>query len=113
MESLLPTIVSVVLGFVSSFLLHIVITKFNSDKNKLKQDCEDQKLRREADMHLLRRALREDHEYYTKRGWCSVQDKDEVEHTYQTYHGLGGNGLGTALRNDIMALPDFPPVSSK
>ena len=113
MEALLPTIVSVVLGFASSFLLHIVIAKRNDDKKKSQKECEDQKLRREADMHLLRRALREDHEYYTRQGWCSVQDKDEVEHTYQTYHGLGGNGLGTALRNDMMALPDFPPTSSK
>ena len=39
------------------------------------------------------------------RGWCTLADKEYAERTYQSYHELGGNGTGTALYEDIMALP--------
>lgn len=111
MESILLTALSAVLGFISSFLVNVLLMKYKQDKKKEKQEIVDEKLLRDADRHLLRRALKEDHEFYINQGYCSVEDKDEVEHTYQTYHGLGGNGLGTSLRNDILALPDHPPVN--
>lgn len=108
MESILLTALSAVLGFISSFLVNVLLIKYKQDKKKEEQEKVDEKLLRDADRHLLRRALKEDHDFYMHQGYCSVEDKDEVEHTYQTYHGLGGNGLGTSLRNDIMALPDYP-----
>lgn len=111
MESILLTALSAVLGFISSFLVNVLLMKYKQDKKKEEQEIVDEKLLRDADRHLLRRALKEDHEFYINQGYCSVEDKDEVEHTYQTYHGLGGNGLGTSLRNDILALPDHLPVN--
>lgn len=39
------------------------------------------------------------------QGWCTLEDKEYVERTYIAYHELGGNGTGTVLYEDIMALP--------
>lgn len=39
------------------------------------------------------------------QGWCTLEDKEYAERTYQAYHELGGNGTGTVLYEDIMALP--------
>ena len=108
MESIILTAISTILGFISSFLVNVLLMKYKQDKKREEQEKVDEKLLRDADRHLLRRALKEDHDFYMHQGYCSIDDKEEVEHTYQTYHGLGGNGLGTSLRNDIMALPDYP-----
>lgn len=40
-----------------------------------------------------------------EQGLCTLADKEYAERTYQAYHELGGNGTGTALYEDIMALP--------
>lgn len=36
---------------------------------------------------------------------CSAAEKHEAEEVYQLYHGLGGNGAGTRMYQEIMALP--------
>lgn len=54
---------------------------------------------------LLRNELIAKHrELVEDRGWCALEDKEYVERTYQSYHELGGNGTGTVLYEDIMAL---------
>lgn len=35
----------------------------------------------------------------------STEELKEIEHIYDAYHDLGGNGTGTALYNRILALP--------
>ena len=39
------------------------------------------------------------------QGWCTLEDQEYAERTYIAYHELGGNGTGTVLYEDIMALP--------
>lgn len=34
---------------------------------------------------------------------CTPAEKQEAEEVYEEYHGLGGNGSGTALYKEIMA----------
>lgn len=53
------------------------------------------------------------HGKYMKQGWISVQDLENVTGIYEGYHGLGGNGIGTKLYNDLVALPNFPPIKPK
>lgn len=35
-------------------------------------------------------------------GVCTVETKQTAERIYLAYHGLGGNGVGTEMRNDII-----------
>lgn len=35
-------------------------------------------------------------------GVCTVETKQTAERIYLAYHGLGGNGVGTEMRNDIL-----------
>lgn len=39
-----------------------------------------------------------------EQGWCALADKEYAERTYLAYHELGGNGTGTVLYEDVMAL---------
>lgn len=108
----METVISVTISTVTSTILGLIIgvlsTRIrNYKKTKTHQD-EDMALIKDAQRHLLRQSLKDDHEYFTCLGYCPVADKEEVEKTYETYHGLGGNGMGTNLRNNIMVLPDKP-----
>ena len=47
-------------------------------------------------------------EYYTKVGWCSYEDKKNIEYLYKPYAALGGNGTGKTAYETIQALPTGP-----
>ena len=47
------------------------------------------------------------------RGWASETEKKEVKQIYEVYHdGLQGNGQGKVYFEQIMNLPENPPVSN-
>ena len=37
------------------------------------------------------------------RGYTPLEDKETVERVYAAYHALGGNGVGTEIRNKVIA----------
>lgn len=47
------------------------------------------------------------HRSFMRQGWVSVPDLENITGIYEGYHGLGGNGVGTKLYEDIKALPNF------
>lgn len=47
------------------------------------------------------------------RKWASVAEKKEVKEIYEVYHdGLKGNGQGKIYFEQIMTLPEEPPVNN-
>jgi hypothetical protein len=53
---------------------------------------------------LLRARLIDIHEkYVVNDDDCPVDVKDEADEVYTAYHGLGGNGTGTHLHDEIMS----------
>ncbi len=54
---------------------------------------------------ILLLELRRIHERGAQQQWLSYADKASAEHIYSSYHGLGGNGQGTTILNDIRKLP--------
>lgn len=54
---------------------------------------------------ILLLELRRIHERGARQKWLSYADKASAEHIYSSYHGLGGNGQGTTILNDIRKLP--------
>lgn len=60
---------------------------------------------RAIDRLLLMYRLQDIHkELTTGKRPCSAAEKHEAEEVYQLYHGLGGNGTGTRMYQEIMAL---------
>ena len=56
--------------------------------------------------HLLRSEIERYHATYVSGYHCIKPDElKEVKEVYETYHRLGGNGIGTKLYEEIMALP--------
>lgn len=54
---------------------------------------------------MLRAELLHEYNKWTERGFCPMESKEYVERTYNSYHALGGNGIGTSMYDEVMALP--------
>jgi hypothetical protein len=54
---------------------------------------------------VLRAEIVRLHRRGTRNGLASLEDKEYMERTYQSYHRSGGNGIGTRLYKEFMALP--------
>lgn len=53
--------------------------------------------------------LQQIHDRMIQRGgWCPDSEKEVADRAYQSYHALGGNGVGTSWHRDIMAAHSAP-----
>jgi hypothetical protein len=115
-NDLWPLIVTTVVGTFIGFIVTLVMSKAQlKAESKVQENKEEKEAResehlamREACKSFLRRTLKDDFEFYKKQGYCSVEDKSEIEDTYKLYHhDLKGNGRGTRYYEAIMSLPDI------
>ena len=54
---------------------------------------------------VLRDRLRHLYKSYSKKGYVSLDDKEDWEYMYQQYHALGKNGVMDSTREKMLALP--------
>ena len=115
LQTLLPFIVTTIVGGVIGFLVSWAMSSIQrKTENKVQENREEKEAReiehaamREACKEFLRRMLKDDLEFYKKQGYCSVEDKNDIERIYILYHeDLKGNGRGTRYYEAIMSLPD-------
>lgn len=64
----------------------------------------------EAIMALLHDRLYQACSFYISKGWCSVDDRENLEYLYRPYKELGGNGTGEDLYHKVMDLPLSDPA---
>ena len=43
--------------------------------------------------------------FFIARGWCSPEDRSNLEYLYKPYKALGGNGTGESLYKKCLELP--------
>lgn len=60
---------------------------------------------KEGMMALLHDRIYQACSYFLKRGWCSMEDRSNLEYLYKPYKALGGNGTGESLYQRCLALP--------
>lgn len=59
----------------------------------------------QALLALLHDRLYQACNFYIKRGWCSTEDKRNLEHLFKPYNKLGGNGTAESLYKKCLDLP--------
>jgi hypothetical protein len=97
---------------VLSFIVGVLTSKYKKAKSKNKEQ-EDQLLAmKKGIIAMLKNIIASAHETYTRQGFCSVQDKQEIITIHKCYESLCDDGLCTALKDDIVHLPDYPPSIS-
>jgi hypothetical protein len=95
-----------------SFVIGLLTSKLKKNKESAEQKAQKEDLEYEAlketCKYMLKKSLRDDYEFYVEeQGWCSIEDKNEVERAYMIYSGgLHGNGQGTRYYKGIMGLPE-------
>lgn len=106
-----PLLVQIAMTAITSAVCTAVGWVMGGIKGAAKERAEQQKATVE-DRDTVRRILRtllycrlaDMHRRYVVDGVpCTPAEKQEAEEVYTEYHGIGGNGSGTALYKEIMA----------
>ena len=63
---------------------------------------------REGIVALLHDRLYATCSFFIARGYCTLEDRNNLEYLYRPYKELGGNGTGTALYQKCLDLPYEP-----
>ena len=60
---------------------------------------------REGILALLHDRLYQACSFFLARGYCTVEDRNNLEYLYNPYKALGGNGTGESLYRKCLELP--------
>ena len=72
---------------------------------QIKKERAEQKALRDGMKSLLKRQIIYDCEAAVLAGFCDTQRKDTIKDMYDSYSALGGNGVVTQLKDQMMKLP--------
>ncbi len=95
---------STLIGWVLSPLLAAIVGSLVVyAKGAVNKETRHSKAMEQGMRALLRQQLIDYHDQYVVRGVpCPVGIKEQATSVYTAYHGLGGNGTGTHLYEEIM-----------
>ena len=68
----------------------------------------EQDLVKQGVLAILHDRLYQACKFYLKRGYCTLEDRDNLDYMFRPYKALGGNGTGEELYNRCLALPYEP-----
>jgi hypothetical protein len=88
---------------------HIVLKRLNEFDAKREVARKENERRQNAMERGIRSLLRAElvraHSKWMPRGYCPLETKEYVSRTYDAYHNMGGNDIGSAMYHDLMELP--------
>lgn len=106
----MPTEVTVaIIAGIFAILSTVISTALNMYFTKKNNSRKDRDLEIRALVCLLRSSMLREYDDYTSKKYCTVNEKENLSEQYETYHGLGGNGMMTALYEEMMKLPSEEP----
>ena len=120
MDQTLAGIVAVIAAIITPTVVFVMQRATAKKLDAFDKKREDARVEREAEERrtaewqeamtggmrsMLRSELLHEYNKWTDKGYCPMESKEYVERTYSSYHALGGNGLGTSMYNEVMALP--------
>ena len=83
----------------------------NGDIKSLKETTEKKLSILESDTgDVLCDRLSQSHEMWVRRKYCPHSEKERLMKMYRRYHDMGRNHLSDSYEQDIIGLPEDPPV---
>ena len=100
---------SVLIAVATSAVTGIIV--YAKQRHKADKQREELEARRENDWQntlclLLRAQIVAIHEVYYARGYCPTHVKEIMQQVYDVYVRYKGNGMGTKMYEETMALPE-------
>ena len=89
-------------------LMAAIVAAMGFLANKVRVWKQKQDLVTAGVLALLHDRLYQAFQVYLNRGYCTLEDRDNLEYMFRPYKALGGNGTGEELYNRCMALPYEP-----
>ena len=86
-------------------LLGVLGTAFTLLKKRVNRQVQEQFNTTEGVRALLHDRLYQACTFYLNQGWCSIDDKKNIEYMFDPYHNLGGNGTCENLFQQLQKLP--------
>lgn len=86
-------------------LFALVIAGLTWCIRKLRKKKTENDVLRDAMMALLHDRLYAACSFFIAQGWCSLEDRNNLEYLYRPYKELGGNGTGENLYRKCLSLP--------
>lgn len=86
-------------------LFALVIAGLGWCIRKLKKKKTEYDVLREGILALLHDRLYAECSFFIARGWCTVEERTNLEELYKPYRSLGGNGTGEHIYHHCLSLP--------
>jgi len=94
MNMILEIVLKWIIPFILGTIISYFVSLFKKEKNK-------NKALENAVQSLLRDRLIEKYRLYKTRGEMTILDKENIDHLYNEYINLGGNGTVKELFEDL------------
>lgn len=91
----------------------ILIAGYRSLKKRIDSEISERQAIKNGVRSFLRRQIIMDCETAIQKGYASTEVKDMIDDMYHSYHALGGNGVVTQLREQMMKLPTVPRINKE
>lgn len=75
-----------------------------------REETPEVKARNCISRHSALSMLKTVHRDSVARGWVPLDDLEEAQEIYDSYHTLGGNGAGSRIIADLKAMKNYPPA---
>lgn len=102
---MLEFIVKYWLEFLFSTAISGLVVAYKLLKNKQNQQDKKNKAIENGVQALLRNELIRRYREYETKGEISIIDKENIEHLFQEYKNLGGNGTVKKMYDELLELP--------
>lgn len=73
--------------------------------NQLKKEKREKEFLNRGVQALLRDRLIQSCRAFLKKGYCTIEERDNIANMYEQYHNLGANGVIDELIKDVLELP--------
>lgn len=101
-EVVIQVVVGIMVGITTTMIINL---REEWKKDREHKQLEDE-LMKQAMRELLGKIIDDMYTYYTDVGFIPLEKLHQVRRIYDKYHGLGGNGTGTAMMNCLERLPN-------
>ena len=82
------------------------------EETKRREETPEVKARNCISRHSALSMLKTVHRDAVARGWVPLDDLDEAQEIYNSYHTLGGNGAGSRIIHDLQQMENYPTNQS-